>query len=219
MAAVGLKSYILNNNLKSAAMLAGFPVLLVLLIYGLELVLMGSGYLPRAEAGDNDFVLALRMMATKFLKNYSSNGINPPTDSVGQNSGSGPPNWRWRGSATYTNESFNLGLIARGVSSGVYSNLNIECTSGCPVATSRNPTTNNNHIDGAVYWDTSFTYKFNVVEDVQMETFLNIKNIMNTDPVISAPGPGGFAYEAAPANGNLYDTLGRVFRAGVRFKM
>jgi heat shock protein HtpX len=66
MAAVGLKSYILNNNLKSVLLLAGFPVLLLLLLYGLELLLMGAGYLPRAGYGGNDFALAFRMLASSI---------------------------------------------------------------------------------------------------------------------------------------------------------
>ena len=32
-------------------------------------------------------------------------------------------------------------------------------------------------------------------------------------------GPGGSNYDFYPANAGQYDVLGRVFRAGVRFKM
>jgi heat shock protein HtpX len=64
MAAVGLKSYILNNNIKSAVLLAGFPVLLVLLVYALELIAMGTGMLPRSGGGlSGDLALAFRMLA------------------------------------------------------------------------------------------------------------------------------------------------------------
>jgi heat shock protein HtpX len=42
--AVGLQTYIWNNNLRSIFLLAGFPVLLLVLLYALELVLMGSGW-------------------------------------------------------------------------------------------------------------------------------------------------------------------------------
>ena len=41
--AVGLKTHIWANNTRSAILLAGFPVLMVLIIYGLQLVLMGAG--------------------------------------------------------------------------------------------------------------------------------------------------------------------------------
>ena len=64
MAAVGLKSYILNNNIKSAVLLAGFPVLLVLLVYALELIAMGTGMLPRSGGGlSGDLALPFRMLA------------------------------------------------------------------------------------------------------------------------------------------------------------
>jgi heat shock protein HtpX len=64
MAAAGLKSYILNNNIKSALLLAGFPVLLILVVYALELIAMGSGMLPRSggDLGD-DMAMAFRMLA------------------------------------------------------------------------------------------------------------------------------------------------------------
>jgi heat shock protein HtpX len=41
--AVGLQTYIWNNNLRSLFLLAGFPFLLFILLYGLELVLLGAG--------------------------------------------------------------------------------------------------------------------------------------------------------------------------------
>ena len=41
MGAVGLKTHIWANNTRSILLLAGFPVLLFLIIYGLELILMG----------------------------------------------------------------------------------------------------------------------------------------------------------------------------------
>lgn len=44
MQAVGLQTYIWNNNLRSIFLLAGFPVLLLVLLYAIELVLMGSGF-------------------------------------------------------------------------------------------------------------------------------------------------------------------------------
>ena len=46
MGAVGLQTYIWNNNIKSTLLLAGFPVLLLGMVYALVLLLMGFGYLP-----------------------------------------------------------------------------------------------------------------------------------------------------------------------------
>ncbi|MCA0200440.1 MAG: TonB-dependent receptor [Proteobacteria bacterium] len=162
--------------------------------------------------------LSFRFMATHFIKRLESNGLSTPVQSAGQNTGDGPPSWRWRGSVGYSNDMINLQIAARGISSGVYLNSNVECTTGCPVSTVNNRTVDDNHIAGAIYFDTSMAYKFGV-SDVDMEAFFNVKNVFNKDPAVVAPGPGGFTYEAPAANATLYDTLGRVFRAGLRFKM
>ena len=174
-----------------------------------------------AIMADWDGSIALRFLATNFLKNYSSNGITIPYEGAGVNvnAANAVPNWRWNASAVYSTDSINLSVSARGTSAGVYNNSNVQCTSGCPVSTGNNRTVDTNHIDGAVYWDTSVGYKFMAGESANAELFLNVRNVTNKDPVVVAPGPGGYTYEAAPYNGALYDALGRTFRAGIRFKM
>lgn len=52
-----------------------------------------------------------------------------------------------------------------------------------------------------------------------METFLNINNIFNRDPGMIARGSDEIGYELPTTNLGKYDSLGRVFRAGVRFKL
>lgn len=54
MGAVGLQTHIWANNTRSLLLLAGFPVLLILIIYGLQLVLMGFGFLPGTGGGLGD---------------------------------------------------------------------------------------------------------------------------------------------------------------------
>ena len=97
----------------------------------------------------------------------------------------------------------------------------IQCTSGCPVATNNNPTQDDNHLDGALYFDLAMSYKFAHADQggVNAEAFLNIRNIMNTDPVIVHQGPGGSTFLTTTTSREVYDSLGRVFRVGVRFKM
>ena len=46
MEAVGLQTHIWNNNLRSAFLLAGFPVLLLGMVYFIVLGMIGAGYLP-----------------------------------------------------------------------------------------------------------------------------------------------------------------------------
>ncbi|MHB1204071.1 MAG: TonB-dependent receptor domain-containing protein [Rhodospirillaceae bacterium] len=182
-----------------------------------------ASYRTRLDNINSDWAgdVGLRFLATRYLNNYSNNGIAKATDTVGSNAGNGPPTWRWVASATYNLDPIDLALTARGVSSGTYNNSWIQCTSGCPVSTTNNPTTDFNHIDGAVYWDLNIAYKFMHEADdgTDMEAFLNIKNITNKDPAVVAQGPSGTSFTAAPSNPSLYDVLGRVFRAGVRFKL
>ena len=64
MGAVGLQTHIWANNTRSIVLLAGFPVLLVGIIYGFQLILMGFGFLPNSGGtlGD-DMSLAGSMLA------------------------------------------------------------------------------------------------------------------------------------------------------------
>ncbi|MGE4063746.1 MAG: TonB-dependent receptor plug domain-containing protein [Rhodospirillaceae bacterium] len=164
--------------------------------------------------------LSLRALATRYLENYRNDGIAPPTESVGQNSGNGPPKWRYRLSAGYNLDPVGIILTARGISAGVYDNTNIECQAGCPVSTATNRTVGENDIEGAWYFDLNLTYQFLAGDDGdEGEAFLTIKNVLNTDPAVVAQGPAGTSFLSQPANPTLYDTLGRTFRAGVRFRM
>ncbi len=54
MGAVGLQTHIWANNTRSVLLLAGFPVLLVFILYGLQLILMGFGLLPGTGRGLGD---------------------------------------------------------------------------------------------------------------------------------------------------------------------
>ncbi|MDP1738756.1 MAG: M48 family metallopeptidase [Caulobacter sp.] len=63
MGAVGLYTHIQSNNLRSAVLLAGFPVLLLGLTYALTLGLIGFGMLPSTGSTGGDFVYAFQLMA------------------------------------------------------------------------------------------------------------------------------------------------------------
>jgi heat shock protein HtpX len=61
--AVGLQTFIWNNNLRSILLLAGFPVLLLLLMFAVQLVLLGLGFerVPSIyyQGGESPFVFAV----------------------------------------------------------------------------------------------------------------------------------------------------------------
>ncbi len=65
------------------------------------------------------------------------------------------------------------------------------------MSTADNRTVDNDRISGAVYLDASLTYKFSSVENVASEVYLNVRNLTNKDPVVVAPGPGGFCLRIA----------------------
>ncbi len=174
----------------------------------------------RADLGDvldNAGTATLRMLATHYIKSLLDNGVNPPIDAAGQNEGTasdgGLARWRWHGSITYDADPLTLGLSVRGVSAGAIGNQFIQCTAGCPAATLARPTINDNHIDGATYFDAALAYS--VVPGMQL--FLNVQNLADADPA-RVPRINGTPYGYAQTNPVMYDVLGRVFRAGVRFK-
>ncbi|MGH6955349.1 MAG: M48 family metallopeptidase [Caulobacteraceae bacterium] len=63
MRALGLQTYIWNNNIRSALLLAGFPLLLIGLAFCLVLGMIWSGYLPQAYTAAGDVREALGLMA------------------------------------------------------------------------------------------------------------------------------------------------------------
>ncbi len=62
MEAVGLRTHIWNNNLRSAFLLAGFPVLLLVIIYALLIAAMIAGLIPSGGGPGGDAGVAGGMM-------------------------------------------------------------------------------------------------------------------------------------------------------------
>ena len=54
MGAVGLQTHIWANNTRSIVLLATFPVLVAFILYGVQLILMGLGFLPGTGRGLGD---------------------------------------------------------------------------------------------------------------------------------------------------------------------
>lgn len=157
--------------------------------------------------------LTLRALGTYFITDKTDDGRGTVIEKAGTNNGAGPVKWKAVLSAAYSLDRFDFTLTERLVSSGVYSNEWVVCTSGCPASTVLNRTENSNHIDGAAYTDLNIAYKLGEAENIQL--FLSVQNLTNLDPPPIAQTLG-INY---PANPNFYDVLGRQFRAGLRFKM
>lgn len=172
--------------------------------------------------------LAFRGSATNYIKDLEDGGIPYvlPNDRIGNNNG-GLPDWKYQLSAMYALDRFSTTLTMRGVSSGVYSNLWIECQADCPtfpggaagspeaVAAANYTTTTTNHIAGGVWFDLGLNYKLGF-EKADTEIFFNVRNLLDKDPAVVARQQAGTGWDFSPSNSALYDVLGRFYRAGFR---
>jgi hypothetical protein len=161
--------------------------------------------------------LDFRALATNFKKDYLSTASI--LNAAGQNGSTYPPNWRFSSVVSYTQSAWTVSVTARGLSAGVYNDNYIQCTANCPASTVLNRTVTDNHLPGAIYFDTSLAYKvYQQDSGSNVEVYFNVRNLANRDPAIYANTPGGYSYSLNSDNGYLYDVLGRVYRLGFRTK-
>lgn len=163
--------------------------------------------------GNGDMML--RALGTHYLEMSADNGVNASTDVVGQNTGNGPPDWVYRVSATYNVDRWMVQLTGRGLSSGVYDNTYVECSSACPASTTDHHTIADNKIGGAFYVDTYLAYTIPFTR-VSSQIYFKVNNLFNKDPEPVGVGPSDSSNVEPGINRALYDYLGRVFRLGVR---
>ena len=160
--------------------------------------------------------IAIRAVATHYIEDSESNGIDPPTDTAGENTLGGPPSWIYRATLDYNLDNFTTQIALRGVSGGVYNNQWVECTTGCPASNAVNRTIANNRIPGAAYVDASFAYTL-PNEKFKPQIYLRVRNLFNKDLVPVGKGPSDTSNVEVFGNQTLYDYLGRTFLVGIRF--
>lgn len=162
--------------------------------------------------------IALRAVATRFLEDSAESPVQSKINTAGQNTFGGPPNWTFRATLDYTiPDTFSFQLVGRGLSSGVYSNDFTECQTTCPnPINERFRTIDNNRIPGAFYLDTFLSYTL-PVERFKPQLYLQVRNLLNEDPVKIGKGPSDNSNVDVGINQTLYDFLGRTFRIGIRF--
>ncbi len=171
-----------------------------------------------------DGAMTLRGMAT-YISSLKTIDQDVVIEGAGVNASGGggisaasglyAPEFRYLASATIDYAPFSAMLTFRGVGSGVYNNAAIECTSGCPAPTPTAPTINNNRVDAVNYVDFAINYR---LKNDSLELYFVADNVFDTDPPLIA-GTRGNAFYAGQANGDFYDVLGRMFRAGFRFEL
>jgi iron complex outermembrane recepter protein len=159
--------------------------------------------------------LTVRALATHVIDFTSNSGIpgTLPTQLAGQNSGGSgilgnTPHWKIYGTQSWDFRSIGIDLTERWLSSGVFGTQYIVCQSNCPVSTVNSPTLNDNHMAGALYFDLGGRYS---VTD-SLTAFIKVDNLFDRDPVAAPQTNTGL--DVNPA---LYDTIGRVYRAGFRY--
>jgi outer membrane receptor protein involved in Fe transport len=154
--------------------------------------------------------LSIRALATHVMSFKTTSGVlgTIPVESAGVNL-SNTPDWKATFSQTWALDRFSLTLYQRWISDGVYNNEYIECQTNCPVSTVQRRTIDNNRMKGATYVDVGGAYDVND----NVTAYFKVDNLFDEDPV-AAPttnvSPG--------VNPYLYDTIGRMYRAGVRLR-
>jgi iron complex outermembrane receptor protein len=159
--------------------------------------------------------LTVRALATHVIGFTSYSGIKgvPNVELAGQNSGGSgtfgnTPYWKLYGIQSWDWRSLGIDLTERWFSSGVFGHQYVVCQTGCPVSTTNNPTINYNHMAGEFYLDLGARYS---IKD-GMTAFVKVDNVFNKNPVAAPQTNTGL--DVNPA---LYDTIGRIYRAGFRF--
>jgi outer membrane receptor protein involved in Fe transport len=153
--------------------------------------------------------VTVRGLVTRNISFLTDPGVvgTIPSEGAGNNLGN-TPRWKGLASQSWDTDKYSLTLTERWISSGKYSNEFIECQTNCPVSTVIHPTIYNNHMKGAFYVDLGGSWK---VAD-KTTAYFKIDNIGNVDP--AAAPQANLSYGINPA---LYDVLGRVYRAGLRY--
>jgi len=166
--------------------------------------------------------LTLRSQWTFYTKSQVDEGLGAGPYSTLGNAGqlfTGPPRWRTTTSLGYSRDALRTSLTFRAQSKGQIDNRYVVCSTACPVSGAVAKTIESNHIPGVFYVDASIAYTWEV-GDSEVETFFNVRNLMNTDPGVVPQGPTDFTYVYPLSKASSgFDLLGRVMRAGVRFKM
>ncbi|KQM97302.1 TonB-dependent receptor [Sphingobium sp. Leaf26] len=154
----------------------------------------------------NFTVRALGTHIRKFIVNAGIAGVDP-VDQAGANNGA-TPDWKWLAVQTYDSDRFTLTVQERWFSDGTFGNQYVVCQSSCPASTANHPTIDYNRMKGAFYVDVGATFKFSD----RLSIYGKVDNLFDKDPVASPQTNTGLDINPA-----LYDTLGRIYRAGVRF--
>ena len=161
--------------------------------------------------------LAIRVVATNVLSRLTNSGIAGPTQYLDAAGVGSSPRWGVNTNVTYSIDALRVNWNGRFTSDGRAQGTLLQCTSACPTISGLQ-TVDNNYLPSYFLQNMSFTYRFLEEGTSTAEAFFNIDNLFDVQPPVSPNQVAGATYGLA-TNASLYDTLGRRFRAGMRFKM
>ncbi|WP_339706758.1 TonB-dependent receptor [uncultured Sphingosinicella sp.] len=151
----------------------------------------------------------------RALANYTDtldlvDGVNTThfagnTELISINGVGGTPHWRFTTSAAYTTDAFKLALTGRYVGGGKITQNN----DGLP--DDNQGSTDKQKVNGRLYLDISGEVTLIDDGNRRVALFGTIQNLTDNDPPITA-------YNGYGTTRSLYDMIGRVYNAGVRFK-
>ena len=147
--------------------------------------------------------VTVRGLATYVDKLATTNGgisIDRAGEAGGNNNGL--PHWRYNLSLTYQDGPLTLFLENRYVGGGKYDN------------TLGPAQINFTDVASASYLNAAAAYAIIDEGDARLELFFNVNNLLDKDPPLA---PSSF-FAAPQTNAVLYDTIGRMFYAGLRFQ-
>ncbi|MDB5663006.1 MAG: TonB-dependent receptor-like protein, partial [Sphingomonas bacterium] len=156
----------------------------------------------------------LRLLAT-YVADLITTDAAGPVDRAGQtgfqtNAIPGIPKWTVNGTLTFASGPFSTTTEARYIPTGIY-----DVTRVGPqdegYATSLPASIGDNRVTGRLYFNLAARYKLIDRGSQSLELYGAVNNLLDKQPPVSVGNGIG-------TNAQLFDTIGRRFRAGVRFR-
>lgn len=148
---------------------------------------------------------------TKFINNPGIPGTFPLNTAGALSAGNNVPHAKGFFTQQYEEDNWEIHISENWIAEGRQNMAWIQCNPGsCPVSTLQNPTVNDNHSPGIIY--------FNVGGSVQLndhwKIYAQVDNVLDKDPPPSYSN--AFNQPNNGMNPTLYDGIGRMYHVGVR---
>jgi len=150
--------------------------------------------------------LGIRVLASKVFELSTQIQGAASVDRAGQTGTSGGvPSWNFNIDVDYRNGPFGLGINERIIGAGTYDATYVE---GVDI--------DDNSIPAVAYTDLTASYRFKV-NGKEWELYGTVNNLLDQAP----PQKSGqfFVFATIPTNAYLFDTIGRSYTLGLRFKL